>query len=333
MTNNNYNDTVISTRVRVARNIKDIAFPHRLSKADKLNVIELVRSALLESNTVIANDFKLIKMWEISQIEALTLVEKHLISPEFIKNTEGRAVLINKDETISIMINEEDHIRLQVIMSGFEPEKALDLTDKLDTLLDERLNFAFNEKLGYLTQCPTNLGTGLRASVMLHLPAIQSTNAISRIANNLSKLGLTIRGIYGEGTEPVGAIYQLSNQVSLGINEKSAVDNLKNIAIQLINLEKQEQEHLLQNIDIQDKISRSLGLLKYCRSISHSESMQLLSNIKLGIISGEIDNITLDDINKLIIQIQPANLMKLVGRELTLIERDKERANLIRNSI
>ncbi len=333
MMNNNYNDTVISTRVRLARNINDIAFPHRLSKSEKLNVIELVRSALLDSNTVIANDFDLIKMWELSKIDALALVEKHLISPEFIKNTEGRAVLINKDETVSIMINEEDHIRLQVIMQGFEPEKALDLTDKLDTLLDERLHFAFNERLGYLTQCPTNLGTGLRVSVMLHLPAIKSTNAINRIANNLSKLGMTIRGIYGEGSEPVGSMYQLSNQVSLGISEKAAVDNLKNIAIQLINLEKQEQENLLKNIDIQDKIARSLGLLKFCRSISHSESMQLLSNIKLGIISGEIDNISIEDINKLIIQIQPANIMKLAGRELTPAERDKERANLIRNSI
>ncbi len=329
----NYNDTVISTRIRLARNISGIAFVHRLDKKQKLKVVEEVRSALLDSNSAIANDFRLINIGEISKLEACALAERRLISPEFAENTEGGALLLNKEETVSIMINEEDHIRLQVIMKGFEPEKAYELADRLDSLLDETLSFSFDEKLGYLTQCPTNLGTGLRVSVMLHLPALQRTKAIPRIAASLSKLGFTIRGSYGEGSEPMGAMYQLSNQVSLGISEKAAVDNLKNIAIQLINQESQEREAMLKNIEVRDGIARSYGVLKYALSVSHKEAMQLLSNVRLGKISGELETVQPEVIDGLTVKIQPASLMKLAGRELTPAERDCERARLIRNSI
>ena len=201
--------TVISTRVRLARNLKDYPFPLKLSEQGREKVIELVKKAITESNSAIANDFSFIKISELDPRQSVSLVEKRLVSPEFISETKGRALLLSKDESVSIMLNEEDHIRLQVIKKGLSLEETYDEADRLDTLLDENLSFAFDEKLGYLTQCPTNLGTGMRASVMLHLPALEKSRAISRIAGNLSKLGLTIRGAHGEGTEPQGALYQL----------------------------------------------------------------------------------------------------------------------------
>ena len=249
------NDVVISTRIRLARNLKDYPFPCKLNSQGREKVIEKVRDAVKKSNSPVASDFSFIKMSELTSSQSVSLVEKRLVSPEFISETDGRALLISKDECFSIMINEEDHIRLQVITKGLSLEQAYDTADKLDTLLDENLDFAFDEKLGYLTQCPTNLGTGMRASVMLHLPALEKSRAISRIAGNLSKLGLTIRGAHGEGTEPKGALYQLSNQVTLGISEKAAIENLKNITEQLIAQENQARERLCSSIAIQDAIS------------------------------------------------------------------------------
>ncbi|MEE1318682.1 MAG: ATP--guanido phosphotransferase, partial [Ruminococcus sp.] len=209
---------VISTRVRLARNLKNFPFPCKLNLQGREKVVEKVKNAITNSNSSIASDFSFIKMNELTQRQSVSLVERRLVSPEFVNDSEGGALLLSKDESLSIMINEEDHIRLQVITDGLSLEDAYDTADKLDTLLDENLEFAFDEKLGYLTQCPTNLGTGMRASVMLHLPALEKSKAIGRIAGNLSKLGLTIRGAHGEGTEPYGALYQLSNQVTLGIS-------------------------------------------------------------------------------------------------------------------
>ena len=191
-------NVVISTRVRLARNLKDFPFPCKLNAQGREKVIDKVKDAIKNSNSPIADDFSFIKMSELSPKQCVSLVEKRLVSPEFVSDPQGRALLLSKDESISIMINEEDHIRLQVITDGLSLEQAYDTADKLDTLLDENLEFAFSEKLGYLTQCPTNLGTGMRASVMLHLPALEKSKAINRIAGNLSKLGLTIRGAHGE---------------------------------------------------------------------------------------------------------------------------------------
>lgn len=246
-------------------------------------VIEKVTSAIRDSNSSIASDFNLIKLDDLTEAQGVSLVERHLVSPEFISETEGRALLLSKDESMSIMINEEDHIRLQVITDGLSLEQAYDTADKLDTLLDENLEFAFDDKLGYLTQCPTNLGTGMRASVMLHLPALEKSRTIGRIAGNLSKLGLTIRGAYGEGSEPSGSLYQLSNQVTLGISEKAAIENLENITKQLVSQERQARERLAKSIDIQDSVSRSLGLLKSAMVMTHDEALKLLSNVRFGI--------------------------------------------------
>lgn len=326
------NQVVISTRVRLARNLKDYPFPCKLGLQGREKIIENVKKAITESNSSIATDFSFIKMGELTPTQSVSLVEKRLVSPEFISNTDGRALLLSKDENISIMINEEDHIRVQVITKGLTLEQAYDTADKLDTLLDENLEFAFDEKLGYLTQCPTNLGTGMRASVMLHLPALEKSKAINRIAGNLSKLGLTIRGAHGEGTEPKGALYQLSNQVTLGISEKSAIENLKNITIQLIAQEEQARERLCSNIEIQDTISRSLGILKTALIISHEEALKLLSNVRLGIVSGQITDINTETIDKLMLAVEPATLTVNINKSLSPHDRDIERAKLLRNS-
>ena len=326
------NQVVISTRVRLARNLKDYPFPCKLSLQGREKIIDSVKKAITESNSSIATDFSFIKMGELTPTQSVSLVEKRLVSPEFISNTDGRAMLLSKNENVSIMINEEDHIRVQVITKGLNLEDAYDMADKLDTLLDENLEFAFDEKLGYLTQCPTNLGTGMRASVMLHLPALEKSKAINRIAGNLSKLGLTIRGAHGEGTEPKGALYQLSNQVTLGISEKSAIENLKNITIQLIAQETQTRERICNNIEIQDTISRSLGILKSALIISHEEALKLLSNVRLGIVSGQITDISTETIDKLMVAVEPATLTVNANKSLSPHDRDIERAKLLRNS-
>ena len=324
------NDVVISTRIRLARNLKDFPFPCKLNSQGREKVIEKVRDAVKKSNSPVASDFSFIKMSELTSSQSVSLVEKRLVSPEFISETDGRALLISKDECFSIMINEEDHIRLQVITKGLSLEQAYDTADKLDTLLDENLDFAFDEKLGYLTQCPTNLGTGMRASVMLHLPALEKSRAINRIAGNLSKLGLTIRGAHGEGTEPKGALYQLSNQVTLGISEKAAIENLKNITEQLIAQENQARERLCSSIDIQDAISRSLGILRSALVISHDEALKLLSNVRLGIVSKQITDVSTETIDKLMLAVEPATLTVSLNKNLSAHDRDIERAKLIR---
>ncbi len=324
---------VISTRERLARNLKDFPFPCKLSEQDHQKVIEKVKGAVENSNSSISKEFSFIEMSELTPKQGVSLVERRLVSPEFISEGKGRALLLSKDESISIMINEEDHIRLQVIKKGLALDEAYDVADKLDTLLDENLDFAFDEELGYLTQCPTNLGTGMRASVMLHLPALEKSKAISRIAGNLSKLGLTIRGAHGEGTEPNGSLYQLSNQVTLGISEKAAIENLKNITEQLVAQENQARERLCSSIDIQDAISRSLGILKSALVISHDEALNLLSNVRLGIVSGQIQDISTDIIDKLMLDVEPATLSVRLNKNFSAHERDVERANLLRENL
>ena len=314
-------DIVISTRVRLARNLKDYPFPCRLNRQGREKVIESVRDALINGNSAIAGDFSFIKMSELDPQQSVSLVEKHLVSPEFISDSEGRALLLSKDESLSIMLNEEDHIRLQVIKKGLALEEAYDIADKLDTLLDERLEFAFDERLGYLTQCPTNLGTGMRASVMLHLPALEKSKVISRISGNLSKLGLK------------GAMYQLSNQITLGISEKAAIENLKNIANQLMIQEEQARERICSSIDVRDTIARSLGILRSALVITHDEALKLLSNVRLGISSGQIKDVTAAQVDELMTAVEPATLSVNLGKTLSPHDRDIERATLLRNKL
>lgn len=326
-------DVVISSRIRLARNLRDYPFPHLLNLQQKNEIANKVKDALENSNSYIAKSFNFINMARLSAIEASSLVERHLISPTFAKDRAGKYLLITDDETISIMINEEDHLRIQVLSEGLSVKEAYETADKIDTLLDNALGFAFHNKLGYLTQCPTNLGTGLRASVMLHLPALQSGGVINRLEDNLSKIGLILRGTFGEGSDAQVGLYQLSNQVTLGLSEETAIDNLRSVALQIIHNEREARTETCKRLDTQDYIMRCLGTLKYARLIDNRECLSMLSSIRMGVSEKIIDGITLDEINALMAELQPATLTKITGKELTAQQRDKERADKLRNSL
>lgn len=326
-------DIIISTRIRLARNLKKYPFPCKLSIKDKKEINKIVTDVLVNGNSALSNRFKIIDLDKLNEINAVSLVERHLVSPNFISNKKSGRLLLLDDETVSIMLNEEDHIRIQVMKEGFDLSGSYDLADKIDSILGENLSYAFNNKLGYLTQCPTNLGTGLRASVMLHLPALQKNGYINRISSDLYKLGLTLRGSYGEGTQAVGAIYQMSNQVTLGLSEKDAINNLKNVTLQLIEQEKAARNMISKDITILDNIGRSLGILLNSRILSNEEFMNLISNVRLGISIGEINNINYDVINSLIINVQPATLMKNEGKEMTPAQRDEIRAKIVKETL
>ena len=319
-------EAVVSTRVRLARNLKGYPFPCRLPDAKAEQIVAQVDEALKGSEL----NFSRIDMSAASKAVRVSLLERHLISPDFIRGKSGRAVFLSEDNTVSIMVNEEDHIRLQVILDGFQPDEAYRLADSVDDILSRKLRIAFDQKLGYLTQCPTNLGTGMRASVMLHLPALDMTGAVNRIGANLSKLGLTIRGLYGESSRPVGAYFQLSNQVTLGISEKSAIDNLRNITTQLITQEMKARESILSSIEVEDKISRALGTLRSALIMDHSEAMTLLSLVRLGSASKKLTTLSTDSIDKLTVEIQPASIMTKYGEDMTPRQRDIKRAEIIR---
>ena len=320
-------EVVVSTRIRLARNLADVPFPSRMTVTQKRELADKV-SEIAKS----IMDFDRIDMENLSSVQALSLVEQHLISPEFIKNTEGKTLLLSKDKTVSIMLNEEDHIRLQVIMPSLMLKEAYEIANDIDNKLSFKLSFAFSEKFGYLTQCPTNLGTGMRASVMLHLPALVKSRIIPKISDNLSKLGLTIRGIYGESSEPVGALYQLSNQVSLGISESAAVENLENISSQLVSQEIKARDRILSDIEVVDTICRSLGILKSARIISSKEATNLLSNVRLGVAHKVVDSLSLDNLDKLMCDIQPASVMQKFS-QITPQERDIKRADYLREKL
>lgn len=319
-------EAVVSTRVRLARNLKDYPFPIRLSADKAQEIVDKVGEALADCGT----KFHRIDLNAVSDAIRVSMLERHLISPDFISNQDGRAVYLSDDNTVSIMVNEEDHIRLQVIKDGFALDEAYAAADRIDNILSKKLNFAYHTRFGYLTQCPTNLGTGMRASVMLHLPALDMGGNAYRIASNLSKLGLTMRGLYGEGSKPAGAFFQLSNQVTLGISEKAAIENLRNITTQLIAQEMRARDGLLNKIEVEDQISRALGILKTARLMDHSEAMRLLSLVRLGVSAKKLETLSTDSIDRLIVEIQPASLMTKYGEDMTPRDRDIKRAEIIR---
>ncbi len=326
-------DIVISSRVRLARNLRDFPFPHLLNLQQKNEIANKIKDALENSNSYIAKSFNFINMSAISTVEANSLVERHLISPSFAKQRAGKYLLISDDESISIMINEEDHLRIQVLSEGLSVKEAYETADKIDTLLDNALGFAFHNKLGYLTQCPTNLGTGLRASVMLQLPALQKSRVINRLEDNLAKIGLTLRGTFGEGSEAQVGLYQLSNQVTLGLSEETAIENLNSVATQIINNEREARTEACKRLETKDYIMRSLGTLRYALLIDNKECMMLLSALRMGIAENIVTNITLDEVNSLMVNIQPAMLIKASGKDLTPHQRDELRASLVREKL
>lgn len=322
-------DVVISTRIRLARNIEKFPFPASMTPEQRTQVEEIFAGALQRTDDTL--HFR--DMQEVSPLEAQSMVERHLISPEFAACTPGSGLFVNDEESVSILINEEDHMRLQVMRAGLDLDGAYAAADELDTRLDTALHFAFDDRLGYLTQCPTNLGTGMRASLMLHLPALQERGMLPQLANTVSKLGLTIRGLYGEGSKPEGAIYQLSNQVTLGISEQAAIENLKGIAAQIIREERAAREQFQQNPHYEDRVWRSLGLLRTARLLSHDEFMKLISNVRVGIATGTLEGISLDLVGELISDAQPATIMMRAGEEMEPSRRDALRARMVRERL
>lgn len=328
-------DIIVSTRIRLARNLVDIPFPNRLTAQQMREVSERVQKALEESDANFLKDYRVVNMDEIAPNLAVSLVEQHVISPEFAKEREGRTLILRKDNIVSIMICEEDHLRIQTIQDGFKLKEAYDEIQKIDDLLSTHLPFAFDKRLGYLTQCPTNLGTGMRASILLHLPALHTYNQMSRLASGVSKLGLTIRGNYGEGSSPSGDFYQLSNQITLGISEEVAIQNLGAITLQLARQEKEMQEQLLKTDDFQDKLGRALGILQHAHVLSNDEFMKRISLIRIGISNNLItgDALSTENIDELIQKAQPASISMGISEEISQKTIELERAKLTRQTL
>jgi protein arginine kinase len=329
MKNAPMDDVAISSRIRLARNLKGIPFPSKMSKEQKKELNLKVKDAIKKSNSSFSKTLKYIEMCDIPETQRFAMVERHIISPEFASNGIDGAIILSEDESISIMVGEEDHVRIQVILGGLQLEKAYETAEKIDALLYEKLHFAFDSRLGFLTECPTNLGTGLRASVMLHLPAMENNGEIDSISRLVGKLGFTVRGMYGEGSKSSASLYQISNQITLGISEKNALDNLKIITTQVIDKEN-NQRNSFDKLKIEDLSYRALGILQNSRILSSEESMNLLSRVKLGKSMG-ILNLEESPI-KMLIETQPFMLMQKYG-VMEADERDVYRANMIRKTL
>lgn len=327
-------DVVISSRIRLARNLKDIPFPNRLSENDAKDIVKKVEDAFY-SVPYMEEQYKTVYLWKSDDISNMAHLEKHLISKKLISNKNEAAFILGKDETVSIMLNEEDHIRLQSITGGLNLKEAYQYTNKLDDLLEEKLDYAFDEKLGYLTSCPTNLGTGLRASVMIHLPALTINKEIAGLLKGLTQVGMTIRGLFGEGSQGDGNIYQISNQVTLGLSEEEILTNLTGVINQIINQERLTRDNILnkKKYELEDKIFRSAGILKSAIILTSREALNLLSNVRLGVEMGIIKDVDKTILNKLLVDIQPATIQKNSKEMLTDKQRDLKRAELVKDSL
>lgn len=323
------NSACISTRVRFARNIADTPFPARLSKQKLTEVNKYICDTIM-SCEISDKVLRVIDMESLGEIEAYAMVERHVISPQFAANREGRILLLSDDEKISIMIGEEDHLRIQVIDSGFCLDKVFAICNEIDNIISKKLKFAFSESFGFLTECPTNLGTGMRASVMLHLPVLESNGELKNIADTVSKIGLTFRGFYGEGSNSKASIYQLSNQVTLGVSEQSAIDNLKNITNQII-LKENSALKEIDNDSLEDKACRTFGIIKYSKRMTADEMMKHLSLLMLGLRKGVITLSQTVIPIKMFIDLQPAMIKRVFG-DVTPNERDILRAQSLRKS-
>ncbi len=322
-------DIAASTRVRLARNIVGYPFPALMNDEQKREVNIKVSKAVAECDIPSIGKLKYIEMSNVPEHERYSMLERHIASREFVLNSDNKAIILSDDETVSIMIGEEDHIRIQVILPGLQLEKAYEIADTVDNILCEKLDFAFDKNLGFITECPTNLGTGLRASVMLHLPVSESTGEIIALTKSVNKIGFTVRGMYGEGSGAEGSLYQISNQITLGISEKNAIDNLKVISEQIIRKER-ELQNSLNRVKTEDLCMRALGTLRYARILSSAELIKLIGRVKLGINIGVING----NINpiKILIEGQPYMLMKTYG-DMTENERDIYRAQMVRKAL
>ncbi len=326
-------DIVISSRVRLARNLNKIPFPHWANKKQCEQVLDQVAGAIVKISYL--KQSTLFKLALLDNVDKQFFVERHLMSNDLAQKAEGRAVIVDNEEIISIMVNEEDHLRMQVMQSGFNLYETWNIASKIDDLLAKELPYAFLPEWGYLTACPTNTGTGMRGSVMLHLPALVMTRQIERVLAAIAKLSFNSRGLYGEGTQALGNFFQISNQVSLGHGEDEIIANINGIIRQIIEQEHQARELMFSKNKslLEDKINRSFGILKSAHIISSQETIELLSLVRLGLDLGLIKNIDRAKLNDLFISTQPAHLQKIENKKLTSEERDIKRAEIIRNRL
>lgn len=326
-------DIIMSTRIRLARNLKGYRFPISFVEEEAQLIDEQIMKTLLAADYDV--QFSYFAMKDLPLMQRQLLVEKHLISPNLAKREIGASVYLTADESMSIMVNEEDHIRIQVLAPGLNLQQSFEQAMKIDRYLAQALPFAFDEQFGFLTSCPTNVGTGLRASVMLHLPALTMSKKMNAIIQTLARLGMTVRGIYGEGSENLGNIYQVSNQITLGKTEQEILQDLESIVQQIIEKERTARKQLFARaqIALEDRLFRSLGTLMYAKVLTSEEAAACLSNVRLGVDLGIIDNITLRQLNECMLLIQPGFIQQTANATLQAAERDIVRAKLLQEKL
>ena len=324
-------DVIISSRIRLARNISNYPFETKCNETKKEEITKLIEEAISGNKYGI----KLLKLKDMDDVTINSLIEKRLISPDFVRGKEkSKAILINDDENVCAMIHTDNHISLQVFGAGLELDNLLNLIIELDEYLDEKLKFAFNEKYGFLPACPIEAGTAMKASVMVHLPALQITGNIGKVLEIINNFGMNVTGIHGEGSKSEGALYQISNKQTLGISEKEIIKKLKLITDKIIEQERIARKYLGKNrLNLEDRLYRDYGILTNCRKISESECKDLLSTLKLGTDLGIVNELTDLKINKLLLYTQDANLQKYLGTKLEGIDLDAKRAELIKTII
>lgn len=322
-------EIALSSRIRLARNIAGMPFPHRAKPDEKKYVIETVGNAVKKSN-MLKNSIS-VNLQEINEIDRQVLVERHLISHDFTREANGMVVIGDK-EIISIMVNEEDHLRMHAISSGMQLPDTFRIIDSIDDELDRNVEYAFSSNYGYLTVCPTNVGTGMRASIMVHLPVLKMTKQIEKVLHATAKLGLAVRGLYGEGSDSVGDFYQISNQVTLGKTEQEIIESIEPIVKKIIDSEKDARNGLIKTgrAVIEDKVYRAYGTVKNARIVNSNEAIELLSAIRLGIDMKMIKDVEIGLLNRLMIMTKPAHLQKTEGKELSPMQRDVRRADILR---
>ncbi len=326
-------DIVMSSRIRLARNVAAFPFTNRASAYQKAEIEGLLRDRV--ARLELDPRLEYINVPNLSPLDRQFLVERQLISRELAAAEGPRGVALAPRETVSLMINEEDHLRMQVMRSGFALDEAWQDMDRVDDMMEARLSYAFSEEFGYLTACPTNVGTGMRASVMLHLPALVWSKQIEKVFRALQKINLAVRGLYGEGSRASGDFYQISNQVTLGKAETQILNEIREVIPQIITYERQARNAMLKENRqaIQDRISRAYGTLCSATMMTSEETMDLLSSVRLGVNMGLLDDVTIATVNELFIHTQPAHLQKLMGSLLDGEERNAARARYLRTRL
>ena len=321
----NYEDVVLTTRIRLARNVKGYRFTNNMIDKQKREILDYIKSKLQENH-------KVLELNNMDDVTKKSLVETHVISKELLQNN-NTAIVVDKENNVTTMINEEDHFRIQALEKAFSIDKAYENIKKVDEDFASKIDYAYNDDYGYITACPTCLGTGMRVSVMLHLPALEKIGALERIFNAISGLGISVRGIYGENTNGEGSIFQISNQKTLGIDESQIIEQVKQVTKYIVKQERKAREILKTKIEIKDKIMRSYGIAKNALLISKREAMQILSNIRLGINMGLISDISLEKIESLIENVGINTLRKNLRENFPREEENIKRAEYIKNNI